>query len=342
MDERCDKIVACLQDQSLREFSLFDKITSGDVERIAWTLKGNTWLVSLDMSHIGMHASDTQALAGALAENDTLESINLSSNGMGTEGAAQIVGMLEVTSSLRHVNLFSNYIESGASEAIGSMLRKNSTLEDLNLSYNKLGDSICHTLEKVMQANSTLRSLNLSGNGCSDDGYAAIAGMLKTNRTLRTLTIYPDPSSRHRHAPSLANKVSLHDSEDKENPACNTDATSTAATRPPRCTYDGTECLLTIEAQTLQVLLNHPRRHVFNLKGPQLSQAVMLPMFKTSFPVSACAWSNLEICQQIYDTHVSKFLAFVMGIHERLGEMSEVRFMGEDLVYAIVQTLFVI
>jgi hypothetical protein len=340
MEERRGKAVACLQDQTLREFRLFDKIVCGDVQHVAWTLKGNTWLVSLDISHIGMYTSDSQELADALAENHTLESINLSSNGLGSTGGTQILSMLEKNSSLRHVNLFSNFIDPSASDAVGSMLVKNTTLEDLNLSYNKFGDRICHTLVKVMHANSTLQSLNVSGNGCTAEGYAIMAEMLRTNRTLRTLAMYPGPST-HTHGQNTDTNVhddDAHTENSEKKQESNTTGT-TAASRLARCAYK--ECQ-TIEAQFLEVLLSHPRRHVFNLKGLELNTEMLSPGFKMSFPACASTWLNMQICQHIHDMHVGKFVAFAMGSHARLGDESEVRFLGEDLVYAIVQTLYVI
>lgn len=169
---------------------------AADVTRLAHVLAHpDCLLVSLDVSHNGLHDDAARMLASGLADNSSVTHVNLSSNRLSDRGARALARLLGSRSSvIRALDLGDNELRPDSGRALAHALRRSRALTSLSLRLNRLGDqgvaAVCDACGSAGDASATaapLQHLNISSNAAGVGAAASVCSMLRSCQTLQTL-----------------------------------------------------------------------------------------------------------------------------------------------------------
>ena len=165
-------------------------------------LQHNTTLVSLNLCHTGMTATDPDTarfLTKMLQVNKSLTHLNLSRNKFSDLGARCIFDGLQHNTTLVYLNLSSagkHITNPDTAMSLTKMLKGNKTLEhldlsnDLILSFRTISHGMISCIFEGLEHNTTLRKLNLQrASDITDTDTEHIARVLKSNHSLEILNI---------------------------------------------------------------------------------------------------------------------------------------------------------
>jgi Ran GTPase-activating protein (RanGAP) involved in mRNA processing and transport len=145
-----------------------------------------------DLVAVNLKEAEAKTMLCALAGNTVLVSLNLADQTGVRAAAKELVNALRQNTMLASLELSRNGgIGSGHySVKLAKTIFSNPGLNKLVLSCNKFKSRHCmQKMSSLLCHNTSLTSLNLSGNGIGDYGARRIASALAKNSTLRTLSL---------------------------------------------------------------------------------------------------------------------------------------------------------
>lgn len=169
----------------LRHYGLLDQ----GVQAIAYVLKRNIRVDTLNLHDNGITDTGAKALADLLEENCFITSLDISGNNIGIEGNRAMERMLRNTSALRELNV--SNICSRARQTLPLMegLKESFYLKLLDLSHNCLDDQGATLLGSILSMTSSLECLNVSWNNFSSRGAVGLLDGLRECYTLKKLDL---------------------------------------------------------------------------------------------------------------------------------------------------------
>jgi hypothetical protein len=299
----------------LHELILHDgcDITDDGIHALARTLAINSTLTRVAVT-VEKHANPMLAqFANALSHNTSLRSLSLrslSDSGyqcIDAESDEVLGTVLEKNSTLTSLYISGTFTGIGGGVAIGRALALNSTLINLGLNCRSIGAQGSTSIAEGLKRNTCLRYLNLSNNLVTSNGGTALAEMLRVNKTLTMLHL------KHSGLCATAGERAI----------------SLALTYEPRCAPfcldgvylerlvegTGSDCPLRLEGWLVD--LRDRERNTNKLQ--RLWNYVILEALDASFQ--------------------RDLLAFAMGTHARLGGLSFLYGIGDN-VFGIIAEMY--
>ena len=287
---------------------------------LASMLPRNTTLQSLDLrgcevgfgpdfktSDIGM-----SKLCSELSKREChLETLLLSFNALSEGQVSRLCESLHKNQSIRRISLANCHIPARATAAsIAPLLRKSAHLVSVNLSLNTVDGKAARAIGQALKDNSVLTSLDLTQ--CRlGSGLASITAALRHNETLRSIGLGGNLLDAEQYKFLVQKLKSNRSIEGLGEIACRCDAcarlgrTRTLWRRPPQ----QTEAARRVGAAGPHV------------DGSQAAAAAAGG--GTAHGHGDCI--ALRLMQNRDRNHRYKALAFLMGLHERLGEAAPLR-----------------
>lgn len=170
------------------------KLNESDVDALAASLSGNTWLLNLDLGNAGIGAEGASRIASAITppHKSDVHTLLLSKNELGDEGAIAFAATLRHNRKLLRIDLGSNGIGDPGAVALARALERNadSALMLLGLSWNQIGDEGAAAFAETLRHGApALESLLLSANMITDAGALDLLRALPQHPRLEDLDI---------------------------------------------------------------------------------------------------------------------------------------------------------
>ncbi|KAK3718437.1 hypothetical protein QZH41_014431 [Actinostola sp. cb2023] len=169
------------------------KLVDEDAELLYKTLKGNTFVVLLDLGYNSIGDDGAKILGQLLQETLVLQTLILSFNDIGPDGGESIAKAIQVNETLRVLKLNGNKVGNRGGMAIAGALQVNTALEELDISEVDLKTESVIAMATVLQNNNTLKVLLMNrpllGICHQEETTTHVARMLKVNVRLKEIHI---------------------------------------------------------------------------------------------------------------------------------------------------------
>jgi len=168
------------------------KLNQSDVDGLSEALKGNQWLLNLDLSNAGIGARGASRIAAAITppQKSDVHTLLLGNNAIGDAGAEAVAKMIRFHRNLLRLDLGTNKIGDAGAQAIARALRANEHLLLLGLSWNEVGDAGALAFADALRHGAyDLESLLLSANMITEEGALALQQALPHHRRIEDLAL---------------------------------------------------------------------------------------------------------------------------------------------------------
>ncbi len=331
--------------QALQLVFTVSSSSAADLLPLSRALTTNTCLQFLSIQRNKLQDPGSEVISNGLLYNNTLQYLDISGNRILKDGIRALCHALShASSALRDLNLGCLYDEA-SQEAVSYMLTHNSTLQSLSISLSSKSDGACASASAVMGAlrqNSTLRSLSILGEACGSDTLTTLAQILRENLFLThfEVSICGDLTDGDLLdvGHTLQQTPRYHVVRIKGVPLTRVRDRLELPERPlssyycngyghDRYVYSSNTAWEDVNPSVIDTAtLRRPVHH---------SQRCM-------HYVHDSTWTDENIVLHIQSVHHKKIVAFAMGQHLRLGEVSHVRILEPDTICMVALYYFLL
>lgn len=191
ISEDFDKLIKELQNNAApKELNLSEKKLSHEqIVQFCNALRTNISVTHLNLSWTSFGEVETKYLSEALKGNKTLVELDLSCNDLTADCAMHLSQVIRENKTLLNLDLSANNLSAEGAKHISKALIENSTLIHLDLQENDITALGAKYLAKALKENKTLLQLDLYDNNLRDVGAIHLSEALKVNKTLLELDL---------------------------------------------------------------------------------------------------------------------------------------------------------